>query len=749
MMKNILVIPLIFLVLVTVGQDVSKFKQLQEELPTPNVYRTGSGAPGPKYWQQRCDYDISVTLVDSTQMIFGNEVLTYYNNSPEALTYIWVQLDQNLFEKSSHTYLTETGTLSPAMDFLSLQKILPENREGGHKIEKVEDLSGKPLNYLINNTMMRVDLPKPLTTGNSYKFRIQWHYKITDQLVFGGRSGYEYFSSDQNYLYEIAQFFPRVCLYTDYTGWQNKQFLGDAEFTLPFGNYKVAITVPSDHIVTATGTLQNPDKVLTKEQRNRLKEASNSDKPVFIITPEEAKKNEQSRAKTTSTWIFKAENVRDFAFASSRKFIWDAMNVSMNKGKALAMSLYPNEAMGLWDKFATYSVAHALKFFSEYTGIDYPYPVAIAVHGPVFGMEYPMISFNGARPNSDGSYSERLKYTLISVIIHEVGHNFFPMIVNSDERQWAWMDEGLNSFVQYLAEQAWTRDYPSRRGPASSIINYMKSDPAGQQPIMTNPESITQLGNNAYGKVAAALNILRETVMGRKLFDEAFKEYCRRWAFKTPTPADFFRTMEDASAVDLDWFWREWFFNVGHVDQTITNVTGYTINKQDPEKELPEAKQKKESEKKDISSIRNSVEIKATVLEQLPFLMDKYDSITPYEVTEQKISSYKLYYNSLNNIEKAILESNNYFYQVDLANVGTMVMPVILQLQFVDGTEEVIRIPAEIWRKNEKKVSKVIACSKEVKQFVLDPFLEIADVDASNNTYQGQINLNKIVLYKK
>ena len=574
----------------------SKFKQLHEELPTPNVYRTASGAPGHEYYQQKADYVIEVELDEENNTISGYEVITYTNNSPDILKYIWVQLDQNVRAKNSHSQLTSTNSMNNKMEFSTLKRMHDRmNFDGGFKIEYVKDLGNKELTHTINETMMRIDLPKHLKKGQSFSFKIKYSYNINDRMKIGGRSGYEYFNKDQNSIYTIAQFFPRMAVYNEVEGWQNKQFLGRGEFSLPFGDYKVSITVPADHIVAATGELKNPTSVLSKTQIKRWEKAKkNYTEPVIIVTEDEAIENEKKKSKDKRTWIFEANNVRDFGWASSRKFIWDAMAVDISGKKVMAYSYYPKEGNPLWEQYSTRVVAHTLKVYSKYT-IDYIYPQATSVHAKWIGMEYPMICFNFGRPEEDGTYSKRTKYRMIGVIIHEIGHNFFPMIINSDERQWTWMDEGLTTFVQYLTEQEFERNYPSRRGPPANITDYMKGDKSGIVPIMTNSESILQFGNNAYGKPATALNILRETIMGRELFDFAFKTYSERWAFKHPTPADFFRTMEDASAVDLDWFWRGWFYTNDHVDISIDGVNWFKVNTGNPDIENPLAKSEKEA----------------------------------------------------------------------------------------------------------------------------------------------------------
>ena len=725
----------------------NKFKQLKQELATPNVYRTASGAPGHKYYQQKASYVIDITLDDAKQTVTGKETITYKNNSPDALPYLWIQLDQNVRAQDSETKLIKTNAIGSKMSFDALAS-LHNNFDGGFKLDAVTDASGKELKYTINKTMMRIDLPKALMPGATTSIKIGWWYNVNNRDEIGGRSGYEYFKEDDNYLYTIAQFYPRMAVYNEVEGWQNKQFLGNGEFTLTFGDYKVNITVPADHIVGATGTLTNASSVLTSEQRKRFKKAqSEYVTPVIIVTQEEAEEKEKTKDTKTKTWSFSATNVRDFAFASSRRFIWDAMAVKVGDNTPLAMSYYPKEGNPLWEQYSTKVVAHTVASYSNHT-IDYPYPVAISVHSKSIGMEYPMICFNGGRPNEDGTYSERTKYAMIGVIIHEVGHNFFPMIINSDERQWTWMDEGLNTFTQYLCEQEWERGYPSKRGPAYKIVDYMKGDKKYISPIMINSESIMQFGNNAYGKPATALNILRETVMGRELFDFAYKTYAERWKFKHPTPADFFRTMEDASGVDLDWFWRGWFFTTDHVDIAITNAKWFKIDTKNPDVEKAITKEMKESKPEFIGDTRNKTAIKETYDERDPSINDFYDTYDPYQVIALDKHEYQKYISKLTEADVKLLEGDYNYYTVDFKNLGGLVMPVIVNFTFKDGTTEVVRIPAEIWKKNDKEVSKVFFFKKEVISIGLDPFLETADVDFSNNNWPPQMELSKFKLYK-
>ncbi len=725
-----------------------KFSQLEGTLPTPNSYRTASGAPGHEYWQQRADYNMKIEIDDVNQKLLGNETIKYYNNSPDVLSYLWLQLDQNLFSKESNSHHSSSEKMDVRMSTNALDKLEP-SFDGGHKIESVTDPSGKKLPYVINETMMRIDLPVALKKGETFTFNIKWWYNITENAKVGGRSGFERFS-DGHISYVMAQFFPRMCKYYDTYGWQNKQFMGRGEFTLEFGNYNVEITVPSDHIVSATGSLANPTAVLTsKEQERFTKAQSEFAQPITITTLEEAdEKIKKGIPNTKKTWKFTADNVRDFAFATSRRFIWDAMNTKLPNGKtAMAMSMWTKEGDCLWKKYSTKAVAHTLKWYSHYT-IDYPYPVAWSVDGNM-GMEYPMICFNFGRCESDGTYSDRMKYGHIGVIIHEVGHNFFPMIVNSDERQWTWMDEGLNTFVQYLTQNHWERNYPGSRGTAPGIVDYMKSDPAELTPIMTNSESIKQFGNNAYSKPSAGLNILRETIMGRELFDKAFKEYARRWAFKTPTPADFFRTMEDASAVDLDWFWKGWFYGIEPVDITMDKVNHFKIDPKDPNKKYEITKAEKEAAPQYIADIRNKKEIKETYNEVDPSLNDFYNSYDKDKPDAIAIADYNNAVSKMSAEDKKLLENSKNYYEISFSNKGGLPMPIIIEMEYEDGSKEVRRIPVEIWRYEDKTVTKIFATDKPVKQFTLDPYLETADIDRSSNYYPPKPVASKFEAFKQ
>lgn len=704
-----------------------KFEQLDNLLPTPNAYRTGSGAPGSAYWQQRADYVIDVEVNDKTQELTGHETITYYNQSPEPLRYLWMQLDQNIFAPDNLTSKTETGVVIDSLPAGLLKEysgINPSDYVGGYKIKLVRDASGKDLKYTINHTMMRVDLPQPLKTGETFVFSVGWSYKEYNRQMFDGRGGYEYFPEDGNYVYTFAQWFPRMCVFDDYEGWQNKQFYGRGEFALTFGNYKVRITVPADHIVGATGWLQNPKEVLTKEQLERFQRAQRTfDKPVFVVTEKEAKQNEKSRSEKKSTWEFHAENVRDFAFASSRKFIWDAMAVKVGDKTTLAQSLYPKEGNPLWERESTKAIKNTLEVYSERT-FDYPYPTAYSIHAANQGMEYPMICFNYGRPDKDGRYSQQTLTGMINVIIHEVGHNFFPMIVNSDERQWSWMDEGLNTFLdKETMRERYPELFSGTRGTPRGIVPFMRGDKTYMRPIMSMSDNIRgeEFGPNAYYKPSAALTILRETVMGPEIFDAAFKEYAQRWAFKHPKPADFFRTMEDASAVDLDWFWRGWFYTNDHVDVEVSEVKWFTL-------QHPVA----DPESKDVKVASGDLASGQAEGGPATDFSNGPEQFTLMNTPQQLYGEFRSRVDD--NAIRQQLDGKN-IYQVTFRNKGGLVTPLVIRWTYKDGSMEVEKIPAEVWRLNEQEVTKVFIKDKEVTSIVLDPNFELADVDPSNNAF--------------
>ena len=707
-------------------KNPDKFKQMYDLLATPNMYRTASGAPGPEYYQQQADYKINVELDDKNTKLYGSETITYTNNAKESLDYLWVQLDQNQQSRKSLTPLVESNKTSPAMDVQGFsRKYLEEDFDGGFNIDYVKDALGKPMKYSINQTMMRVELPSVLKHGEKISFSIKWNYLINNYTLDGGRSGYEHFDKDGNNLYILAQFYPRMAVYNDVEGWQNMQFWGSGEFALPFGNFEVSITVPADHILEATGTLLNRTEVFTPAQLARYAQAEKSfDKPVIVVTQAEAEAAEKGFSDKKKTWKFKAENVRDFGISTSRKFIYDAMAVKTGKTTSMAISLYPKEGNPLWEQYSTRMIAHTLKSYSSYT-FDYPYPKAISINARDQGMEYPMICWNFGRPDADGKFSDQTKYGMLGVICHEVGHNFFPMIVNSDERQWTWMDEGLNSFMEFLAEKSFDDNFPLRRGPAKNIVPYMSGDQKGLEPIMTNSESIRQFGNNAYGKPATALNILRETIMGHELFDYAFKTYANRWKFKHPTPEDFFRTMEDASAVDLDWFWRGWFYSTDANDIGIKEVKKYFVSNE-PSKEVTEFM--KTRRRRDTNP-GPMVYMIADGSEDYKTEMNKPFKIADYKALDDYVNEH------FTAEEKAKLKEPKYFYQVTFDKPGGLVMPIIVELTYEDGTSEIQKFPAQIWRMNDKEVSRTFASDKKITKIVIDPKLETADIDVTNNTW--------------
>lgn len=720
----------------------NRFEQLDWLLATPNEYRTASGAPGPKYWQQRADYDIRVDIDEAKDHLTASETVTYINNSPDILSYLWLQVDENFHHPRSDNNRDNVGRMPTRMTSRQLEEMNVDTYLEGYgvNITRVVDAAGQPLKWTVNQTMMRLDLPVPLKPGQKFVFQIDWNQRINDKALVRGRGGYELFPEDGNKLYSITQWFPRMAVYSDFQGWQHLQFSGGAEFALTFGHYKVAITVPADHIVAATGELRNAKSILTATQQQRWAQSQTATEPLEIVTLAEANEALKTKSKEKKTWLFEADNVRDFAFNSSRRFVWDAMPVYIDGKKVMCMSFYGKEAYPLYKKYSTKATAHTLKVYSKFS-IPYPYPVAQSVEA-ANGMEYPMLAMNYGRAEKDGSYSEAIKYGAIGVIIHEVGHNFFPMIVNSDERQWWWMDEGLNTFVQFLTEQEFDNNYPSRRGPAHLITDYMRLPKDQLEPIMTKGDAVANVGANAYAKAATGLNILRETVMGRELFDFSFREYARRWAFKHPTPADLFRTMEDASAVDLDWFWRGWYFGTDPVDISIDSVKWFRLD----DKRNAAAFEQKEFE--GIHKIRNRED------KSISFYVDTDNTLRDFywknpgadmkmiqEMQQRGMESQK-------DNENAGRWADKHMYELTFSNRGGMVMPVIVEWTFKDGSKQVDRMPVTVWRSNEHQFSKVFVKDKEVASIRLDPMRETADINESNGMWPVREMPSRFQLFK-
>ncbi|MBE0455932.1 M1 family metallopeptidase [Pseudoalteromonas sp. KG3] len=753
----------------TKGSYVDKFRQLDEALPTPNVYRSAAGEPGEKYWQQKVNYDIDVTLDEQKRRLTASQTIEYKNNSPHTLKYLWLQLDQNIFKSDSIAERTATFNADklqgrpddkPAklsLGQLRRQQFMSDN-ELGFTVANVKDESGKELKVTVVDTLMRVDLNEPLKPGKDVEFSMNFAFNIVEEDAVGARSGYEHFAEDGNDIFLLAQWFPRLAAYTDYEAWTNKAFLGSGEFTLEFGDYDVEITVPADHIVSATGKLDNASSVLTRTQRNRLEQAEKAKRPVFIVTEEEALENEKQGTDQTKTWRFKAENVRDFAWASSRKFMWDAKGYQQggdDQPLVMAMSFFPKEGGDLWKKYSTEAIVHTMEVYSRFS-FDYPYPVAQSVNGPVGGMEYPMITFNGPRTKlqDDGTrtYSQAEKRFLIGVVIHEVGHIYFPMVVNSDERQWTWMDEGLNSFLDGVAGREWDPTIPWGVEPRD-IVAYMKSE--NQVPIMTQSDSVLRLGPNAYTKPAAALNILREVILGRELFDFAFKEYALRWKYKRPTPADFFRTMEEASGVDLDWFWRGWFYTTDHVDISLDKVYQLRLDTKNPDIDFNRLRDIEAAKPMPLFVERNKAEGKKLWVEENPDVTDFYDGNDRFTVTNKERNAYNKFLKGLEPWERKVLdravEEDKNYYVLEFSNLGGLVMPILLELTYEDGSKEEQYIPAEIWRRNHKHVQKLIITdnNKPLVSVSVDPRWETADVDVENNNYPRRIIPSRIEVYKR
>ncbi len=719
--------------------NISKFKQLKEEFPTPNVYRTASGAPGPEYYQQQADYKMNIILDDESQKIYGEETITYHNNSPDELEYLWVQLDQNIRAINARTDDVKAGKPGVIYNPTKFtQTFLGKPFDGGFKIDFVKNLDGSDISYTINGTMMRVDIPNSLRSGEKISFKIKWWYNIPNYTVHRGRSGYEPFK-DGNKGYIIAQFYPRMAVYNDVEGWQTMQFYGRGEFSLPFGNFDVNITTPDDHILEGTGRIMNRKEMLTKKQWKRYEEAQRSfDKPVIIATQEEAIEREKKVSKKTKTWKIKAENVRDFAFATSRKYILDMQAVKIGGKTVMAVSIYPKEGNPLWEEYSTKVVAHTIKNYSKHM-FDYPYHKAISVNAKQQGMEYPMICFNFGRPKEDGTYSERTRNGVIGVIIHEVGHNWFPMIVNSDERQWGWMDEGLNTFAQLLTEQNFEPGFPSRAFP-SNVVNYMDGDQSKISPIMTAHDYVFNSGQNAYAKPAAGLYMLREIILGHELFDKAFKTYANRWKFKHPTPADFFRTMEDASGTDLDWFWRGWFYTTDYNDIGIKDVRKYVVT----DKPTSRAKGMFRGFGADINDYLPALFlVNPDSDEYTPEMANNTDPMNDFKFMKDYLNE------NYSSQEIKELKNTKYFYEIIFEKPGGLVMPIIAEFIYKDGSKEEKYFPAEIWRFNDKEIKKLFATDKEIKEINIDPNKITADVNLNNNSWPKKKEDTKFDQFKK
>lgn len=732
------------------GEYEDAFRQFEgEDWPTPNVYRTATGEPGPQYWQQKVDYVIDVTLDEANRSLTGSERVTYHNNSPQTLTSLWLLLDANGYSATAIDRVTESAGSADTYGFFeAIQTVLYQSFDGSFRDIRVTDARGRALNFMVNQSLMRIDLPQPLKPGETFVFNLAYVMPIPSGDLTGARAGHECFKASdggEDCIFQLAQWFPRLTAFSDYEGWHQQQYLG-SEFPLEYGDYQVSITVPADHVVAATGVLANDAQVLTAEQRRRLAQARTATDPVYIVNPAEAAAAELGSVPGTRTWTFRASNVRDFSWASSRKFIWDAMGVPNRDPEVpvvMAMSFYPSEARPLWDQMSTRAVAHALEVYGEAT-FPYPYPVAQSVNGPVGGMEYPMITFNGARPQRapDGTAQrmEDVKYALAGVIIHEIGHIWFPMTINSDERQWVWMDEGINTFVEFQASKLWDADFDASGEARGGIIRHMLSE--NQQPLMTNAQSLTNYGYEGYVKPGVALTVLRETVMGRELFDRAFAEYGRRWKFKRATPYDFFRTMEEVSGMDLDWFWRGWFYSTDHVDISLDDVKLATLQQPGQAGGAGGGGQQGPAEPEgppppSITVLADRAEGRVPLVERMPELANPTDEgSAEFPITDEQRRTWAAAKDG--QYDAIVAQARNFqghIYSLTFSNVGGVVMPIIVRFTYDDGTTETVKIPAEIWRRNNRQVIWRHVTDKTVASVMVDPMQQTADADVANNAW--------------
>ncbi len=656
----------------TVGRTNQSMFRVLDQWPAPNETRGANGKPGAKYWQQRVDYVIRVGLDTTTHTVTGSERVTYRNNSPDALGYVWFQLDQNIDNPSVSEAMIGATSLPKSISPRAAEFINARLDTKGYSITRVQLVSknGQKTDaaYVLQGTQMKVPLSSPLATGGAQDIEIDWSYVMPESFASrNGRGAREKLKDGWEYL--AAQWFPRAAVYDDVVGWQNDQFYGQGEFYLNFGNYDVSITVPHNHIVQSTGVLhesgRGPDIHAARAPCEGVHLASNR----FTSSPR-TKRTRRPRAQLVQqpfTWRFKAENVRDFAWASSAGFIWDAAGFRYSPtAKPIEMhSLYPREALGVWDSLSTKAIAQTMRTYGR-LAFEYPYPKASNIHGIVGGMEYPMIAFCGARPpaNANAAVLKSVGYGLVAVTIHEVGHNWFPMIVASDERKWTWMDEGLNSYLEGMASVEFDLSWPKARLPmvAANIVGYMKN--TDQVPLMTESDLIHRgFGPNGYTKPASGLFILREQVLGPQFFDAAFREYSAAWMFKHPQPADFFRSMMQASGDNLNWFWRGWFYSTHANDQSLGTVESQSA-----------------------------------------------DSL-------------------------GMSARGRFYNRVTLENKGGLVMPAIMEFTFTDGSKERVKLPVSIWRNNEKKFEYGRFSQKELQSVELDPDNVLADINRENNKW--------------
>jgi len=613
------------------------FKQIN--WASPNMMRSGTGYPGPDYWQQQADYTIQAHLEPDEGTVGASMSVVYTNNSPDTLDYIWVSLDQNLFRTDS------IGTLSRTPG--SVMKMLEDDFDGGFKIHSLQS-EGDDLEIKPYDTVGRIDLPHPLQPGEKLRFSMDFDFKIPPHLR---RMGSE--KVDQGEIFEIAQWFPQVCKYDDVHGWNTLPYIGTGEFYTDFGNYDVSITVPRTFIVAGSGKLANPGEVLTQDQQSRLGEAMQSDDPIWIIEPD-AVGTEDARPGIADefTWHFKNEHARTFAWAASDAFIWDACKADVNtedgqSHTVLCQSFYPKEATA-WDHTdkdggSSRVIKHSIEFYSDFL-FPYAYPVMSNINGPEGGMEYPGIVFCGARTSSRG---------LFGVTDHEIGHNWFPMVVNSDERRYMWQDEGFNTFINmYSRANFYDKEVNIKRAVMQTMA---MSDVPNNQPIMTSPDRMWPrwVGGLNYRKTGYGLYLLREFILGPDRFDQAFHGYTSHWAFKSPQPADFFRAMENGAGMDLNWFWRGWFLEPATLDQRIAGV--------------------------------KHVEDGAIVV---------------------------------------------------LDNLGDMVMPVRMEIDYDDGSSEIVDLPVEIWAQTSRWRAGIKTHGRMISKITLDPDKILPDTDRDNNTWE-------------
>lgn len=714
-----LMLPLAIAVSAVAHAEATPFSPLGSLVDPPSATRGADGRPTSTYWQQHIAYDIDATLDVERRVINAQAELRYTNNAPQALDAIWFEISPEATTKDAIAHRSATINVDSASvrDLRGLRE--QEERGGGLVVSSVADSEDRPLAFEARGTQLRVALPRPLASGQTVRIKLAWRVALVDLDRKGGRTGYMLLSSGDP-IFHIAQWYPQPVAFTDYGGWRNVPFVDHGEFAPELGDYNVSLTLPAGQLVAATGVLTNEADVLTGVERTRLARLRQGKVTEIVTAAEAATKR---RSSETRTWRFAARNVRDFALAASLRYRWDATLAGTSAVRA--MTFYPSEASALWRPLALPAIGHALDVYGRMT-FDYPYPVVQAAFGPNDGMEHTMLAFSRYPPDGpNGTYSRERKRDFLWVLTHEVGHNWFPLIVNSDERAWTWMDEGLTSYLETLATLEWSGDYTTR--PNLPAMLGAEREATGRQPPMTPANAVVDLFPTQYHRPAAALQVLRELVLGRETFDRAFRAYARAWMFKRPTPGDFFRTINQESGADLDWFWRAWFFSTDHVDLSLERVAALRLVAV-PADAIPAPADA--TPPANLTVLRNAAEGRRLMVEQVPRLADAYDRIPERTLAGATPSAHAVV-----DVQRTLdaLGQGGVFYELDIRNRGGVVSPVPIRIDYRDGTSERYVVPVELWFGDTKRAQHILWRAKSIRSVTLDPDAATGDVDRGNN----------------